>query len=383
VQAFKVAAPRSGAVLEVLAADDASAWGRRPWLAVADELAQWPPTGGPRRMWEAVSSAAAKVAGARLVVLTTAGDPAHWSRRVLDHALADPLWRVHEVAGPPPWLDPAKLAEQRRRLPESLYARLFENVWTSAEDRLVSAEDLDACVVLDGPLPPVKGRRYVVGVDVGLKHDRTVAAVCHAEPMPGSEFGVRVVLDRMQVWQGTRLRPVRLATVEEWIAHAAAEYGARVLLDPWQAVGMLQRLRGRRVPVREFTFSAQSVGRLASTLHLLLREHALALPDDPELLDELANVRLRETSPGVVRMDHDAGRHDDRAIALALAAAELLARPTPPKLRQRVGVPPGRLPDALAQLRLHPVRAEHELPLRDGQAELAGMIGLARSRDGR
>jgi phage terminase large subunit-like protein len=367
----------------VLAADDASAWGRRPWLAVVDELAQWGTTGGPRRMWEAVSSAAAKVDGARLVVLTTAGDPAHWSRRVLDHAIADPLWRVHEVPGPPPWLDAAKLAEQRRRLPESLYARLFENAWVSAEDRLVSAEDLDACVVLDGPQPPKPGRRYVIGLDVGLKHDRTVAAVCHAEPMPGSEFGARIVLDRIEVWQGSRLRPVRLGTVEEWIGHAATEYGARVLLDPWQAVGMLQRLRSRRVPVREFTFSAQSVGRLASTLHLLLREHALALPDDPELLDELANVRLRETSPGVVRMDHDAGRHDDRAIALALAAAELLARPAQPPREGRVSAPAGRLPHALAQLRVHPVQAEHELPLRDGQAELADLLGAARSRGGR
>jgi hypothetical protein len=48
------------------------------------------------------------------------------------------------------------------------------------------------------------------------------------------------------------------------------------------------------------------------------------LPDDPELRDELANVRLRETSPGVYRIDHDQGRHDDRAIALGLAAFYLM-----------------------------------------------------------
>jgi hypothetical protein len=53
----------------------------------------------------------------------------------------------------------------------------------------------------------------------------------------------------------------------------------------------------------------------------------LALPADEDLIDELANVRLRETSPGVVRMDHGEGQHDDRAIALALAASKLLERP--------------------------------------------------------
>jgi hypothetical protein len=89
------------------------------------------------------------------------------------------------------------------------------------------------------------------------------------------------------------------------------------------------------VPVEEFIFSAQSVGRLAATLMLLIRNHALALPDDPELIDELANLRLRETSPGVLRIDHNPDKHDDRAIALALAANKLVerawAQPKPPK----------------------------------------------------
>jgi hypothetical protein len=76
--------------------------------------------------------------------------------------------------------------------------------------------------------------------------------------------------------------------------------------------------------VEEFAFSAQSVGRLASSLTLLIRNHALALPDDPELIDELANLRLRETAPGVLRIDHDPDKHDDRAIALALAAHKLV-----------------------------------------------------------
>jgi hypothetical protein len=44
---------------------------------------------------------------------------------------------------------------------------------------------------------------------------------------------------------------------------------------------------------------------------------------------KLAHVRLRETSPGVVRLDHDADRHDDRAISLGLAAVTLLDRPPP------------------------------------------------------
>jgi hypothetical protein len=37
-------------------------------------------------------------------------------------------------------------------------------------------------------------------------------------------------------------------------------------------------------------------------------------------------VRLRESAPGVYRLDHDAGEHDDRAVSLWLAALALMER---------------------------------------------------------
>jgi hypothetical protein len=228
------------------------------------------------------------------------------------------MWRVNEVSGPSPWMSADRLAEQRARLLPSTYARLFENVWTAGEDRLASPEQLRDCVTLDGPLEPVAGVRYLIALDLGLKRDRTVAAVCHRE-------GSRVLLDRMEVWQGSRLRPVRVESVESWILEAWRRYNrARVVLDPWQTVGSAQRFAAQGVRVTEFSFTAASVGRLATSLFNAIRDAALALPDDDELLDELAHVRLRENSPGVYRLDHDANRHDDRAVALALAVTTLL-----------------------------------------------------------
>lgn len=90
------------------------------------------------------------------------------------------------------------------------------------------------------------------------------------------------------------------------------------------------RLRSRRVQVSEFSFTSASVGKLGSTLHLLARNRALGLPADHELIDELANMRLRETTPGVLRLAHDPGRHDDRAIALALAAQAIVEEQSEP-----------------------------------------------------
>lgn len=331
VGAWAVTVPSTGARLIVESADAASALGAIPYMVIVDELANWPTTRGARNLWEALVSGLPKRADSRLVVITTAGDPAHWSHAVLSSAVESARWRVSQVPGPLPWSDPDDLAEQRRLLPESAYARLHLNAWTAAEDRLVDADDLAACITLDGPLDPQPGRRYVIGLDIGLKNDRTVLTVCHAESDAASRRapGVlpRVVLDRLHVLSGTRTSPVQLGDVEALAYEAATTYGAPIRLDPWQAAGLAQRLRARGIRVEEWTFSAVSVGRIAMTLHLLLRERRLDLPDDPDLLDELSNVRLRETRPGVYRLDHDSGHHDDRAVSLGLAALALTERP--------------------------------------------------------
>src|SRR5205814_546057 len=112
VQAWKVVNRRSGATLEALAADAAGAWGLRPYFVVCDELAEWGTTGAPRRIWDAITTAVPKTGG-RLAVITTAGSPAHWSRKVRDHAENHPLWRLSETPGPAPWTPSEFLEEQR------------------------------------------------------------------------------------------------------------------------------------------------------------------------------------------------------------------------------------------------------------------------------
>ncbi len=320
MDAYRVTNQRTEASVTIEASDDASAWGGKPPLTIVDEFAQWKTTAGPRALWDAIFSALVKDPLSRLAIITSAGDPAHWSYKVLLKAKASARWRVNEVPGPVPWFDDDDLAEQRDMLTTSRFIQLHLNQWAESENRLTSVDDLRACVTLDGALSPQRGVRYATGVDLGLKDDRTVAAVCHLD-------GARVVLDRLQVWAGSRRKPVRIEDVKAWLLEAHRAFRAGVVLDPWQAVHLAQRLREQRVAVYEFAFSSQSVGRLAMTLYRLLRDRALALPDDAELLDELANVRLRETSPGVLRMDHDPGQHDDRAIALALAAHHLINRP--------------------------------------------------------
>jgi len=329
IQAFKIVA-KSGATVEVLAADGSSAFGLRPSLIVADEFSQWSETRNARRVWSAVLSSVGKVRGCRLVILTSAGEPSHPSYKVLEEARKSPdRWHVNEVPGPLPWVASESLEAQRPLLRDSEFARLHENVWTAAEDRLVSAEDLEAAAVLDGPLEPRPGVRYIVTLDVGLTNDACIAAVTHPEKTsdePGAPR--RVVVDRIGRWRGSKKKAVDLTAVEQWIEEASHTYnGAAVHADPFQAVGLLQRLRQRGVHAEPYNFTATSVGRVGQALHLALRNHLLWLPRDEELLSELARVRLRETQPGTVRLDHDSGQHDDHAVAIGIAVAILLEKP--------------------------------------------------------
>ncbi len=325
ILATKMRHRATGATIEVRAADGDHAFGLRPSFVVVDELAQWEESRRARRLWTAIVSSLAKVKGCRFVCLTSAGEPGHWSHKVLQEASKAPeRWDVHEVPGPLPWVSEDDLRAQGLR--DSEYARLHLNLWTAAEDRLVNAEDLAAAAVLDGEQEPRPGVQYLVSVDLGLVRDKSVVAVGHAEAVSNEPNAPRrVLVDALRRWRGTKRHPVQLADVEAYVALTAKRYNnAKVLADPWQAAGMIQRLQFQHVQCEPFPFTTTSTGRIGQSLHLALRNRLLSLPDDEELLSELGRVRLRETGIGQARLDHDAGDHDDQAVAIAILTSELL-----------------------------------------------------------
>jgi hypothetical protein len=325
----------NGAWVRVLTADGSSAWGLRGQLfLIVDEFGQWPETRNAKRVWSAVLTSKQKTPGCRLIILTSAGEPSHFSYEVLTEARRErqrDVWRVSETPGPVPWVDQRELESQRFMLTDSEFSRLHMNQWTESDDRLVSPEDLAAAAVLDGPLDPKPGVKYLVTVDIGVTNDATVACVAHAEAVGDDARGPqRVVVDRLARWKGSRRKPVQLGEVEAWLTWASAHYHrAEVAADPSQAVGMVQRLNGSGVRAREFAFTSTSVGQIGSALALALRNHQLQIPNDPDLLDELSRVRLRETSPGVVRLDHDRSGHDDQAVTIGMACHLLLGKSGP------------------------------------------------------
>jgi phage terminase large subunit-like protein len=334
VDAFKITNAASGAQLFVLAADGASAFGKLPSLTIVDEHAQWPDTLNAETVWTAVASAIVKVADHRLVILTTAGNPAHPAFKVLEEARADPAhWRVHELPGPLPWRSEDDLVVQRSLLTEWQYDRLHLNKWTAADDLTLDLAQVRACVTHEGHLEWtfLHGSPYVVTVDLATSRDNCVVCVAHLEPAGKDR---RVVVDALRVWTPTREKKVPLEDVELEIESLSIEYAGakrsrhgpacRVVFDPAEGRLMMDRLRTRGIPVEPFQFTNSSVGILGTLLVQLFRDELISLPDDEALIDELAHIRLKETHLGAVRIDHDSGRHDDRAVAIAMAANALL-----------------------------------------------------------
>jgi hypothetical protein len=319
--ARRVAVSRSAASLEVLAADAPGAWGLLPAAVFVDELAQWADTPQPRRLWEAVSSAVAKLPDAKLVVLTTAGDPVHFSAKILEHAKGSQLWRVNEVSGPPPWMAADRVAEQRARLPQAVFEQLFLNRWVAADGAFLDPGLVDAAFTLDGPAVDREAdRSYVAGLDLGHVNDRSVFALGHRE-------GGATHLDRLRVWEGSRSRPVDFGEVERFVVAAHKRFGFRLRIDPWQGLDLAQRLRAAGVRTDEFHFSTASKQRLASALLEGINGGTLRLYAADGLRDELVGLRVKQTSSGAWTFDHAAGGHDDRAVALALMLMAALDRP--------------------------------------------------------
>ncbi len=113
---------------------------------------------------------------------------------------------------------------------------------------MVSVENLAAAVTLDGPQEYRPGRRYRMGLDLGLTHDATALAVAHAETAtratdPPSR---RIVLDRLVTFQGRKDHPVpssrRRASRVQRCGAPTADPDVRA--DPFQAAGLVQSPAG-------------------------------------------------------------------------------------------------------------------------------------------
>jgi hypothetical protein len=113
--------------------------------------------------------------------------------------------------------------------------------------------------------------------------------------------------------------------VEDWLVEQSPLWNrAPVYADPTQFRGSIQNLNLRGVRAKEWNFTSTSVGEVATALVQTFRNRQIHVPNLPVLKDELLKVRLRESSPGVTRLDHDRQGHDDQAVTIGMGCRILI-----------------------------------------------------------
>ena len=145
-----------------------------------------------------------------------------------------------------------------------------------------------------------------------------------------------MIVERVETWTGSPDDPVRLADVRNWLVDEARRPGeVQVIFDSWQSVGMAQELQERDLRAQALQLTAPLKSQIAHEFIRAIRERTLELPDDAGLLRELSRVRVRESAAGLLRIDHDAGEHDDRIASIGLAMIKALedSRRPGPRLR--------------------------------------------------
>jgi phage terminase large subunit-like protein len=334
ISRFRIAAPSTGSSLQVLPADAASSWGLRPSLVVLDELSSWAGHGA-EEFFQSLFSSLGKVKGARALVATTA----HWNRHGLCWNLRsqveqDPAWSFMRRGQCASWVSPTFLDEQRRLLPPHVFEMLHENQWTEAGGNFLTWAEVDAIfrdAIVEG------STSCFLGIDIGASNDRTAIAVVQAG---GSPLNLRAIA--IETAEGTPDERVQLTEVEARVVELARRFRPRTIcLDPWQGLHLAERLRHRGLAVEEHAFTQASRARLYDDFLQLVRQRRLTSIENQDLRGELEGMRWIERL-GLLRVDHQAGQHDDTVVALALAchaALSLESRVSGPITATRLGGP--------------------------------------------
>lgn len=344
---------RNGAVLRVLTSDAPGIHGINPDIVVCDELTHW--TGNA--LFDALFSGSAKRAGrCCFVILTNAGFRDSWQYKLRELAQKEHnnSWYFYEQPEETvmaSWLSKSVLEQTRKLLTPSESRRLLDNVWINlSEDRgFLNPDDVDSCI--GNPSQPHPSAQVYLGIDYGGVHDATALAVVWYD-------GITLHVIELQCWQGNPTNEIQIEEIEGWIKRKLLQFpNAVCVFDKHQLLGVIQKLENKGVEVKRFDYKggrnnyamAENLRTLISNKKICFSRTAGIARDGSTLADELKKLIIKQVQTWY-RFDHEYNEHDDRTVAVGMAAMEatlnsplLPARqkPTPPNTSQTPFSPGG------------------------------------------
>jgi hypothetical protein len=241
--------------------------------------------------------------------------------------------------------------ERERRLDPDRFAREYLAEFAEDLEAFLPGAWVDAAVVPGRhELPPREGVQYVAAVDPsGGGADAFTLALVHAE---GEGTEVRVVQDLMRGWGRVGHQAPDLTGVVREIADVVKRYHvSEVHGDRYAGQWVRQAFQEAGLVYREAEWDR---ARAYLEVEPLFAQGRIELVDHPVLVHQWKTLERRPRAGGKTLVGHPHGGHDDYANALALAAADAVARMSAPPMIYNLTVRPRREEftriDSLAEL---------------------------------
>lgn len=217
---------------------------------------------------------------------------------------------------PNPYITREFLEARQSELPANIFANYFLGVW-GRPGSLFRPDVVEQVFSPDlHSVTRSQGHTYLVGLDLGLTHDRAARVVAHWQDEA-------LVVDAIRLWEGADFPSgeVEISAVEDdLLAVNEAFRPVKIILDPYQLKSSRQRL-DKVLPrkLEEYTFSSQSVARLSQQVFALVNDGRLHCYVHPEFRAELLGLVAQPRSYGW-RLDHTASGYSDITISVGMAA---------------------------------------------------------------
>jgi hypothetical protein len=202
----------------------------------------------------------------------------------------------------------AEIEAFREMVPDRVWRRMYMAEFSEDAGYF---SNISACIKGDSIPSAIPGVRYVAGLDLGRKRDKSVLIIMEAQSR-------RVV--HSYAWDSGDSWPLQKASVVQ----ACQDWGIERILPDATGLGgdmFTQELESAGIPVEPYVIgTSQAREDLLNNLLLHMEREDISYPHIPALLRELRSFQYRKTPSGHVRAEAAPGEHDDYVFALALAA---------------------------------------------------------------
>ena len=209
-----------------------------------------------------------------------------------------------------PYVDSDFVEGQKKIIPKRTFeqeynAVFLENVGMAIQNVEKTLDNPDLELLLE----PVRGDRYIMGVDIAVYHDYTVAIILN---------------HRGELVNYQRFHQINIVDQVEIICNYAKDWNATLFVDRTGMGEMPTRVLERsRLKVNHYHFTSALKMDLIKNLNLCISQDRLKIPDCEEtriIIDELETYEydINERT-GNFSFNAPSGKYDDCVISIALA----------------------------------------------------------------